>query len=132
MKTDFEKNWNDFFIGKEDIPLWELGETARDHSEIMEHLNAAEEMLGSWLNTELDYYPIEKMSEEELETLKKDSEFGQLSYAGLETEKKICAYSELIDELLKANCLKIKKAGCELGDPMARYEYLKDMDRIGE
>ena len=132
LKTDFEKNWNDFFIGKEDIPLWELGETARDHSEIMEHLNAAEEMLGSWLNTELDYYPIEKMSEEELEILKKDSEFGQLSYAGLETEKKIRAYSELIDELLKANCLKIKKAGCELGDPMARYEYLKDRDRIGE
>lgn len=132
LGTDFEKNWKDFFIGKKDIPLWELGETARDNQEIIEHLNAAEEMLGSWLNTELEYYPIEKMSEEELETLKKDSGFEQCSYADLETEKKIRAYSGLIDGLLKANCLKIKKAGCELGDPMARYEYLKDMDRIGE
>lgn len=132
LVTDFEKNWKDYFIGKKDIPLWELGETARNNPEIIEHLNAAEWMLGSWLNTELDYYPIEKMSEEELETLKKDSEFGQSSYADLETEKKIREYSELIDELLKANCLKIKKAGCEMGDPMARYEYLKDTVRIGE
>ena len=132
LGTDFEKTWKDFFIGKEDIPLWELGEAARDNLEVMEHLNAAEEMLGSWLNAELEYYPIEKMSEEELETLKKDSGFGQSSYADLETEKKIRKYSKLIDELLKANCLKIKKAGCELGDPMARYKYLKDMVRIGE
>ena len=85
-------------------------------------------MLGSWLNTELEYYPIEKMSDEELETLKKDSGFEQCSYADLETEKKIRAYSGLIDGLLKANCLKIKKAGCEIGDPMARYEYLKDLE----
>ncbi len=128
LKNDFEENWGNYFVGKQDIPLWELGEAARDDLIIIEHLNAAELMLGSWLNKELEYYPIEKISIEELKSLKENSEFNQLSYADPETEKRIREYSKLIDELLKANCLKIKEAGFEIGDPMARYEYLKNID----
>lgn len=131
LKTEFEKNWEDYFVGKSNLSLWELGKVNREHSQIIEHLNAAEWMLGSWLNTELEYYPIEKISEEELETLKQEG-FENLSYADAEIEKNIQKYSKLIDELLKANCLKVKKAGCEQGDPMARYEYLKGIDKTGE
>ena len=128
LKDDFEENWNNYFIGKQVIPLWELGKTIRDDSTVVEHLNAAEWMLGSWLNKELEYYPIERISIDELEHLKENNDLNQFSYADLEIEKSVQEYSKLIDELLKANCLKTKEAGFEMGDPMARYEYLKNMD----
>ena len=128
LKDDYEENWKNYFVGKEIIPLWQLGKTVRDDSTIVEHLNSAEWMLGSWLNKELEYYPIEEISIEELDSLKENNDLNQFSYADSETEKNIQEYSKLIDELLKANCLKIKEAGFEIGDPMARYEYLKNMD----
>lgn len=128
LKADFEENWSNYFVGEKVIPLWELGAVERDDSLILGHLNTAEWMLGSWLNTELDYYPIEKISMDELNSLKESNDLNQFSYTDLEIEKKIQEYSKLIDELLKVNCLKTKNAGFEIGDPMARYEYLKNID----
>ena len=81
LKDDYVENWKNYFVGKEIIPLWQLGKTVRNDSTIVEHLNSAEWTLGSWLNKELEYYPIEKISIEELENLKENNDLNQFSYA---------------------------------------------------
>lgn len=119
-----ERAWDAYFAGTEVLPLWQLGTVSREPEEILANLNEAEITLGSWLDDELGYYPIETMSLEGLETLKESGQLDRVSYADEETEEYISQYAETIDSLLRENCLRAELTGNEADDPMTRYEVL--------
>jgi len=120
-----------YLLNDEIPPLWYLGEGDDENSNhVVEGINSVEYNIWSWARQEIDGYPLDRISIDEIYKPGIRKEFDKVYFADKIMEEKIKAFSPTVYYCLKMYALRAYVCGVDFNDPLLRIKILANEKNI--